>query len=210
LANLDPDCSTLLELGSGEGHFQELVAQKGQICVGMDIRQPVTGTVCDLVGDARRPPLKPGSLSVLVAANLIRHLVPRHKLGQYVKMWRGLLKPGGSLFIFEDEPSQATGPQRNFRDLQAFLAQLMPESRGPLMSLKRFQQLLEAEKLDHWTFGSQINHETIDATTVVRFLGGGQGVPTGQVAGLIKSIGRDGLAPGNYWWAEVGPLESEA
>ncbi len=210
LADLDPDCSTVLELGSGEGHFQALVAGQGQTCLGMDIRQPLSSTGCDLVGDARRPPLKPGSVSVLVAANLVRHLVPRHKLGQYVASWRALLKPGGSLFIFEDEPSQATRPERNFRDLQAFLAQLMPESRGPLMPLKRFQQLVTVEPADGWSFGQQFNHETIDAAAVVEFLSGGDGVASGLVGGLIKSIGRDGLAPGHFWWAQIGPVENEA
>lgn len=211
LANMEADQSTVLELGSGEGHFQSLVQKQGQQCLGLDIRSPSSGAVCDLVGDARRPPIKSGSISLLVAANLVRHLVPRHKLPQYINQWRGMLKPGGSLFIFEDEPSQATRPERNFRDLQAFLAQLMPEARGPLMPLKRFQALVEAEENPgQWQFGTQLNHETIDAGEVVRFLAAGDGVPSGAVAGLIKSIGRDGLAPGNYWWAQVGPTVGDS
>ena len=210
LSHLNSADSVVFELGSGQGHFRAQLQKQGCDCLGMDIRPPVAGMVCDVVGDARKVPLKPGSVSLLIAANLVRHLVPRHRLGDYISQWRGLLKPGGSLVIFEDEPSQATRQVRNFGDLQDFLAQLMPESRGPLMPLKRFKELVDCDNDgESWTFGIEHNQETINATEVVRFLAGGAGVPTGTVAGLIKSIGRDGLAPGKYWWAEIGPQESD-
>jgi len=210
ISRLDPDTDTVLELGSGEGHFRALLADLGHSCLGLERRLPAPGLQCDVVGDARRPPLRAGSLSVLVAANLVRHLTPRHHLAKWVAHWRGLLKPGGALFLFEDEPSQATIGARNFRDLQAFLAQLMPETRGPLLSLARFREMVVApEETAHWTIGRQRNQETISATEVVRFLSGGQGTPTGPVAGLIRSIGRDGLDPGEFWWARVGPRENE-
>jgi SAM-dependent methyltransferase len=210
LAGLDPSTDTVLELGSGEGHFRALVAGRGFPCLGLDLRPPAAGTVCDFVGDARRPPIRSGSVSVLVAANLVRHLVPRHRLPEHLASWRQLLKPGGVLFVFEDEPGQATVGERNFRDLQDFLAQLMPESRGPLLAQQRFRALVEAAD-DHaaWQFGSAANLETIDATAVVRFLAAGQGTPTGTLAALIRSIGRDGLQPGRYWWGMVGPTVVE-
>ncbi len=210
LSHLNPNTDVVLELGSGEGHFRALLAAQGHACLGMELRTGGTDVVCEVVGDARRPPLRVGSLSILVAANLVRHLTPRHHLAQWVSRWRGLLKPGGALFIFEDEPSQRTNATRNFRDLQAFLARLMPETRGPLMPLARFREsVVTAEDAAAWTFGRQRNRETISATEVVRFLSGGQGTPTGPVAGLIRSIGRDGLDPGDFWWARVGPSEIE-
>ena len=210
ISRLDPDTDTVLELGSGEGHFRALLADLGHTCLGLERRHPASGVQCDVVGDARRPPVRAGSVSVLVAANLVRHLTPRHHLAKWVAHWRGLLKPGGALFLFEDEPSQATIGTRNFRDLQAFLARLMPETRGPLLSLARFREMVVApEEPAQWTFGRQRNQETISATEVVRFLSGGQGTPTGPVAGLIRSIGRDGLDPGEFWWARVGPRANE-
>ena len=210
LSLLDRDADTVPELGSGEGHFMALVEAEGQACVGLDLRHPALGTTCDLVGDARRPPLRPGSVKLLVAANLVRHMVPRHRLGEFVAQWRSLLKPGGHLFIFEDEPSQAPPAERNFRDLQAFLAQMMPEARGPLLSLERFRQAIGAQTVpDGWAFGYQRNQETINATEVMRFLSAGEGAASGAVAKLVRAIGRDGLDPGQFWWAQAGPLESE-
>lgn len=205
LSQLDPAVDRALELGSGEGHVQDLIAAAGGQCLGLDLRHPATGTVCDLVGDARRPPVRPGSLKMLVAANLLRHLTPRHRLAEYVNSWRELLAPSGALFILEDEPSLATTAERNFRDLQEFLAQLMPESRGPLLPLARFRSDIAANAPGDWTFGTVRNRERIDATAVVRFLAGGQGTPTGPLATLIRSIGRDGLDPGCYWWACLRP-----
>jgi SAM-dependent methyltransferase len=210
LAGLDPASDVVLELGTGEGHFlaqaRALAGAGGVACLGLDLRSPALGTVCDLVGDARRPPVRPGSVSVLVAANLVRHLVPRHRLGETIAGWRRLLKPGGVLFILEDEPGTATIAERNFRELQDFLAQLMPESRGPLLSVPRFRALLGLTSDDpQWRFGSAPNDDVIDATATVRFLTAGQGTPTGPLVGLIRSIGRDGLRPGRFWWSQVGP-----
>ncbi len=210
ITRLDPISDTVLELGSGEGHFRALLAGYGRACLGLELRHPTAGVICDVVGDARTPPVRPGCVSVLVAANLVRHLAPRHHLAQWIAHWRELLKPGGALFIFEDEPSQATVATRNYRDLQAFLAQLMPETRGPLLSRRRFRELIsEPDDPESWTFGQQRNQETISATEVMRFLSGGQGTPTGPVESLIRSIGRDGLDPGDFWWARVGPSQNE-
>lgn len=210
ISRRDPATDTVLELGSGDGHFQALLAGLGHRCLGLERRYMDPGVRCDVVGDARRPPLRKGSLAVLVAANLVRHLTPRQRLAQWVTRWRRLLKPDGALFLFEDEPSQATIGERNYRDLQAFLARLMPETRGPLLSLARFRELVVAPpERAQWTFGRQRNHDRISATEVVRFLSGGQGTPTGPVAGLIRSIGRDGLDPGVFWWARVGPGKKE-
>ncbi|MFT7699829.1 MAG: hypothetical protein ACI8S7_001662, partial [Candidatus Krumholzibacteriia bacterium] len=198
------------ELGSGEGHFIGLLKARGVHCWGMDLRHPAGGVVCDLVGDARHAPIKPSSMSLVVAANLVRHITPRHRLLEYLTAWRSLLKPGGLLYLFEDEPSASLPAERNFRDLQEFLSRLMPESRGPLMSLDRFKSLLsESPDAANWTFGCQANEVTIDATTVVRFLAAGQGSPTGKQATLLRAIGRDGVSPGRYWYARVGPVPPE-
>ncbi|MDX2474203.1 MAG: methyltransferase domain-containing protein [Candidatus Krumholzibacteria bacterium] len=210
LSKLNPETDTVLELGSGEGHFKALVEAQGLHCLGLDLRHPVGGVVSDVVGDARRAPIRPGSLKILVAANLVRHIAPRQRLGEFVLAWRRLLKPDGQLFIFEDEPSQAPPAERNFRDLQAFLAQMMPESRGPLMSLERFRQTVGAEaKREGWNFGFQRNEETLNATEVMRFLSAGAGAQVGAVAKLVRAIGRDGLDPGQFWWAQVGAAEIE-
>lgn len=198
--------SRVLELGSGEGHFRRLLEDRGVTCLGLDLRHPDGGVVSDLVGDARRAPIRPGSISLLIAANLARHLTPRHRLLEHIMSWRKLLQPDGILYLFEDEPSASLPAERNFRELQDFLARLMPESRGPLISLNRFKKMIaKSSDLAEWQFGCQTNEVTIDATSVVRFLAAGRGSPTGREAALLRAIGRDGVSPGRFWWARVGP-----
>jgi len=197
----------VVELGSGEGHFVKLLQERGVKCIGIDLRHPAGGSVCDVVGDARQAPFKSGSISLLVAANLVRHLTPRYRLLERIADWRNLLSQDGALYLFEDEPSASLPAEKNFRDLQDFLARLMPESRGSLLSLDRFQRLLaETPDVGAWKFGCQSNDVTIDATAVVRFLAAGEGRHTGKEAALIRAIGRDGVSPGRFWWARVGPL----
>jgi hypothetical protein len=206
LSRLEPDSDVVLELGSGPGDFQALVAAAGHRSWGLDWRPPAAGTACDLVGDARLAPVRPQALTILVAANLVRHLAPRRRLPEFIARWRHLLKPGGALYVFEDEPGRATAAQANYRDLQSFLAQLMPETRGTLLARERFAQLVGADsEPGAWTFGSAANRSPLDAQAVLKFLAGSAGPPTGPVAGLMRRIGRDGLDPGRYWWARVGP-----
>jgi len=210
LSRLDADTDTVLELGSGEGRFSRRIAELAGGCLRLERRHPATGVVCDLVGDARFPPVRVGSVAVVVAANLVRHLAPRHRLGDWIAMWRRLLRPGGALFVLEDDPDPAVAAERNFRDLQTFLARLLPESRGSLLSWDRFRQLVGAEVgANGWTFGHDQNRELIDAAAVVRLIDGGRGRLTGAEAALSRAISAEGITPGRYWWACVGPLTSE-
>jgi len=207
-ANDNPEHGTVLELGVGQGCFRAGLPDSSRTYWGLDSRPRTAGTVCDLVGDARRPPVRPGSISLLIAANLVRHLVPRYRVSDCIALWRGLLAPTGRLFIFEDEPHRATAPGRNFYDLQGLLARLIPESRGGLLSCDRFRELAGVScDCSEWTFGSSRNETQLDARAVMTFLAQGKGATEGEVARLVKAIGRQGIAPVRYWWAEVGPKE---
>jgi SAM-dependent methyltransferase len=203
LSRLDPELDAVLDLGSGDGGFAALLAARGLRPWRLD-RCGGPEAAPDIVADARRPPIRPDSLALVVASNLVRHLVPRRELGTWVVRWRRLLKPGGSLYVFEDEPGTDTPARRNFRDLQDFLARLMPETRGPLLAAERFAALT-AERIPaaDWTWGSEANETAIDAGAVMRMLGAGVGAGRGPVAGLVRRIGRDGVAPGRYWWARL-------
>lgn len=210
LTTLDPGADLVLELGSGDGRFLSRLKDAGANCLGLERRHPAAGAVCDVVGDARRVPIRPGSLSAVVAPNLVRHLSPRPDLAVWIRRWRSLLKPGGQLFVFEDDPDPTVVAQRNFRDLQRFLARLMPESRGPLLSLSRFRSLAEAGPETGWAFGHQANREAVDPKAVLSLLEGGRGDLTGAEASLGNSIRRHGVSPGRYWWAQAGALPEEA
>ena len=193
----------ILELGCGDGCFRSVLAQAGCPSWGLDLTGPKLGTVAEVVGDALSPPIAVGSLDILLAANLLRHLVPVDRSLRFLARWMDLLKPGGSLFIFEDEPGDTPASVANYRDLMVFLQRLLPENRGPMLPLNDFQPLVKSLGLTaRWEFGQARNRYPINAAAVLEFLGVAEQVdrPLGR---LIEGIGRDGLDPGNYWWARA-------
>ena len=191
----DSDNSRNLELGCGDGRFQAEAARCGVKLWGLDLSPPAMGTTADIVGDACFPPITPGSLDLLVAPNLVRHLLAVSGGLEFLDLWLTLLKPGGSLFIFEDEPTNDTAATVNYRDLQDFLRQLVPESRGGLLPLAEFLELsAQAQPGLNWEHGLARNLQPIDSSPVLALLGPGP---------LKQSIVGEGLDPGRYWWAQA-------
>jgi SAM-dependent methyltransferase len=202
---LDPEISLprILELGCGDGRFREILTGRGIISLGLDRMGPHFGTVADVVGNALLPPVAAGSLDLLVAANLVRHLAPADPSLGFLTRWLLLLKPGGSLFIFEDEPGNSPVGVARYGDLQDFLCRLMPESRGPLLPLAEFQARVSAlQSSAGWDYDLVRNRQTINTDAVLEMLGQG-GEPVGEPGDLMKAIGRDGLDPGCFWWARA-------
>ena len=202
---LNPDSPFLqiLELGCGDGRFREILAGQGISSWGLDHVGPQGGTVADVVGDALVPPVALGSLDLLLAPNLLKHLVPADPALGFLSGWMKMLKPGGSLFIFEDDPRDFPAGVAHYRDLQEFLSRLMPESRGPLMPLKVFRARVSILGFAAcWDFGLVRNRQTIDAEAALAFLGQGR-EPMGEPGRLMKNISRDGLDPGYFWWARA-------
>jgi transglutaminase-like putative cysteine protease len=79
----------------------------------------------------------------------------------------------------------------------------MPENRGPLLPLTEFQALLKSLGLPaRWEFGLARNRYSINADAVLNWLGRGEPLD-GWLSRLIEGIGRDGLDPGNFWWARA-------
>ncbi len=193
----------ILELGCGDGRFGEALTGHGIASWGLDRMGPYAGTVADVVGDALTPPVASGSLDLLLAANLVRHFAPVDPTLGFLTGWLALLKSGGSLFIFEDEPGNAPAGVARYGELQDFLCRLMPESRGPLLPLAEFKTRVSVlgNNAD-WEFGIIRNRQTIDADVVLEMLGQ-DGEPAGEPGHLMRAIGRDGLDPGHYWWARA-------
>ncbi len=201
--NSDFPFPRILELGCGDGRFREALIHRGIISWGLDRVEPLRGTVADVVGDALCPPVAPGMLDLLLAANLVRHLASADPTLFCLTGWLEMLKPGGSLFIFEDEPGDTPAGVARYRDLQDFLCRLLPESRGPLLPLAEFQarvSVLEASAA--WDFGMIRNCQTIDSSVVLDMLSRG-GDKEGESGHLMKAIDRDGLDPGHFWWARA-------
>jgi len=207
---LDSSNPQILELGCGDGRFLGVLADHDIFSWGLDRIGPECGTVADLVGDALALPVAAGSLDLLLVPNLLRHLVTTDPALGFLAGWLDLLKPRGSLFIFEDEPVTEPAGAARYRDLQEFLSRLMPESRGPLLSLVDFQARAAAPCFFcNWEFGLIRNTQTIDTEVVLGFLDPGA-ASSGESDRLRTGIERDGLDPGNYWWARAfSPKERE-
>lgn len=193
-----------MELGCGDGRFAHNLQDYDFKVWGLDRMTPAGGTVADVVGDALLPPVAARSVDILVASNLVRHLTPFAADLDFVGRWLDLLKPGGALFIFEDEPCDHPPGAVNYRDLQEFLRRMMPASRGPLLPLAQFQERLGTRWSGAaWEFGRALNCSQLDPAVVVDLLRQG-GRPKGEPGRLIRSITRDGLEPGFFWWARAG------
>jgi len=187
----------VLELGSGDGTFTSLLRQAGHEPVTLD-RNPLA--TARIRGDALQPPLR-ACFDLVVAANLVRHLWPRLR-EQGPRCWRDLLVPGGTLWILEDEPLADPLPARNYRDLQALLAQLVPAGRQPLLGWAEFQNHRRAWNWDgRWDDGRQENTWPLDPAAVNAWLAPGVQEPGGEAARLTASIAAHGLSCGQCWWS---------
>jgi SAM-dependent methyltransferase len=209
---LHPDFSfpRILELGCGDGRFRSILAERDIPSWGLDRFGPDVGTVADVVGDALYPPVARRSLDFLLAANLLRHLVPADPALGFLAGWMELVKPGGSLFIFEDEPGEVPAGVARYGELQDILCRLMPQSRGPLLPVADFKaRVSNLEAAAGWEFGLVRNRQTIDSEAVLELLKQG-GDTTGQVGRLMRGIDRDGLDPGYYWWARASAVSEGA
>ncbi|MEN8005620.1 MAG: methyltransferase domain-containing protein [Candidatus Krumholzibacteriota bacterium] len=201
--SLDSPTSQIMEFGCGDGRFRDVLSGLGIACWGLDRIGPGGGTVAEVVGEAGSPPVASGSLDLLVVPNLLRHMLPAPADFSFLDRWLELLKPGGSLFIFEDEPGTDSPGKVNYRDLQVFLARLLPESRGALISLEEFQGRSSAFRTrDGWEFGLVRNRQAIATGPVLEMLGPGR-QSGGEPARLARNIGQYGLDPGHYWWARA-------
>jgi SAM-dependent methyltransferase len=201
-----PDTPLLraVELGCGDGRLLTLLRRRGLHCAGLDRLPRAAGSAAEVRGDACQPPLLPGSLDLVIAANLVRHLLPAQPACGFLSLWLSLLKPGGAVFILEDEPTANPPSAARYRDLQAFLARLSPGARGPLVSGKAFRRKLPpvlAARVD--ACGSAANAWPQDAGAVVAMLRAGAPTAGGEAARLADAISADGLSCGRQWWCRL-------
>lgn len=198
-----PDGFRAVELGCGDGALRDRLRRGGAWCAGLDLAPRALARGVDVRGDARRPPLRAASLDLVLAANLARHLVPADPGLRFLDAWLGLLKPGGSVVLLEDEPTDEPAAA-NHRDLQAFLARLAPAGRGPLVARDAFLGALPAHLASRVAGGAvAANARRLDAGAVLAMLERGRPQPGGEAARLVTSIRRHGLACGRMWWLRL-------
>ncbi len=197
----------LLDLGCGTGEVGRWLAPQGVPVWGLD-RLPVNpGGSLHVRGDALNPPIVPGSLDGVLAANLVHHALAQDPSGTFLRTWLGLLKPGGVLFLLGDQPEPGRNPAaRNFQKLQEFLADIMPGTRGPLVGVAKVSAALERQGAGQVRHGTRHNEQSPDSAAVLAMLAGsGSRQPGGAAERLIEAIHREGLAYGRYWWVEAHP-----
>ncbi len=188
----------VLELGCGEGGFTRLLRDHGASVVTLDRRRSAAA----VVGDALAPPLKAGAFTVVVVANLLRHLWRRVDPVRGPTVWRDLVARDGCLYILEDEPARAPRSVRNYRDLQAFLARLHGLQRGPLLSCDSFAKARRRwDWPGVWRDGMAPNTWPADPVAVVSLLAGDGVAPGSEADRLRRAIARDGLKYGSFWWS---------
>ena len=194
----------IIDFGSGQGELSSLLTGFDLSVWGLDRLPEAAGVAAQLRGDALYPPVLPGSLDCILAGNLVRHLLVQQKTGSFLQLWLELLRPGGCVFIFEDEPGSESEAVRNFKDLQAFLALLMPSTRGPLFSRSQFRkQVSRWTPGQQWSTGVVANAIKPDAEFVCNMLSEGLSAPESPSGAgqLLSRIERHGLSYGSYWWA---------
>ena len=199
-----PDLN-VLELGCGDGRFSRILAGQGADVWGLDLVPPARGSVARVVGDARRPPLRPGHWPMVVAANLLRHLAPDRGIAALVRGWLDLVAPGGSLWILEDAPGGTSAADANFAALQALLAEL--PGRGPLLDLAGFLAVMKApaatSNLTVTAAAEEENRYPLDSLAVLAMLESGRPASGTPADRLAQAIAADGVTCGRYWWARV-------
>ncbi|MBK8166019.1 MAG: methyltransferase domain-containing protein [bacterium] len=192
-----------LELGCGDGQMRAHVRAAGAWCAGLDCAPRGLAAAVDVRGDARHPPLRARSLDLVLAANLVRHLVPGDPELRFLASWLELLRPGGSVFVLEDEPSSGAAAA-NHRDLQALLARLAPTARGPLLAKDTFETLLPAHlRRCVVAGGTEANRWRQDAAAAMAMLASGHPRAGGEADRLLSAIRRHGLECGRMWWLRL-------
>ena len=193
----------VVELGCGDGRFTALMAGAGVRPLCIDRRPPYVGTVADLVADATALPLADGSVDVLVAGNLLRHIWPLSHDSPVPSGWQCCLATEGRLYVFEDEPADTPLAVRHYRDLLIFLTRFSGVGRRPLLPRRTFEAALATgpQRSGCWRLGWQDNHWPVDIAAIQGLLRGNGRKLTGEAQRLASAIDRDGLSYGIYWWA---------
>ncbi len=193
----------IVEIGAGDGGFAAVLGGHGASPWRIDRRPPWTGSAAQVVGDARELPLGEGTVDLLIAANLLRHVWPPPRGEAVPAEWLRCLAAGGKLYIFEDEPTARPRAARNYRDLQDFLAAVDPATRRPLLPRARFlARAAPGRTGSRWEWGVHPNLQPVRSPdSVIAWLRGGGGEAEGQAQRLAAAIARHGLAYGDYWWA---------
>ena len=117
----------VVEGGVGDGRLSERLRECGVDVLGVD-RDPFLRGV-DVLADLRELPFRDGSVGAIVLGDVLRHLDRRDR-GCVAEECVRVLDRGGRVIVLEDEADGRDAAERNYRDVLALLADLVP-GRGP-------------------------------------------------------------------------------
>ncbi len=193
-----------LDLGCGDGQLARDLREDGIPLWGLDRISRRLGVFPDLVGDALALPLAQQHVDLLLASNLVRHLLSADPEAKFLAHWLTALRPGGSIFILEDKPDHSTAARRNYLELQKLLAFLDGSQRGPLLEFENFLPLVQKHVPSGLMQGGTCpNNKKPDVRPILEFLVGKGKVPGGKIGALVGSLERFGLDYGDYWWLRI-------
>ncbi len=197
-----------IDLGCGDSDLAARLSGGSLAMWGLDRTGVEMGGTASVIADVRLLPVRPGSVDLLLAANLVRHLLPMNPDAGFLEHWLAVLRPGGVLYILEDMPDLSTPARRNYHGLQSFLARVCGPRRGPLLAEEAFQELVQENLPEVEILGGRaINVLRPDHRAVRDMLRGRGQTPTGEAKRLLRAITRHGLDYGDYWWARLRPRE---
>jgi len=192
----------VVELGCGDGLLTEQLRDRGVDPITIDRMSPTAGTIAAVVGDAIELPLCREQIDLVVAGNLLRQMWPLPEGAPVPDGWRDALAPAGCLYVFEDEPLSEPPAARHYRDLQVFLARLLPETRRPLLPLATFRRACAGSPgAAGWSFGLVDNGWPVDRQDVLVWLARPDLCAGQEAARLVAAIAADGCSYGRFWWA---------
>lgn len=199
----------LLELGCGDGRFTRVLRAVNPDILALDLRQNIKSEnpdIPNIVADARHLPLKPGACRMLLAANLLRHLIGPQRDFNDLETWLEFLPEGGVLWILEDDPQAEDAAERNYRDLQGFLCRVFPAMRGPLIAQDLLLQHVDrrGERRPAVSHGRLKNEYQVDSPeNVYIMLARLFDEHPEETTRLHESIRKHGLRYGTYWWVRI-------
>lgn len=195
------DSPQVVDLGCGRGDLARWFEPWNIQVWGLD-RFPLHGAHFHIRGDALAPPIARGTLHGVLAGNLIHHMLRQDPTATFIQNWLNLLADGGWLVLLGDDPGRPDFPGRwNYRQLQEFLAELMPDERGALMPLQDVLEHLEKHGAREIRSGTMLNQTSVSQEDVLSLLRGSQpGDLHGTPRKLVQQIEKHGISYGRFWW----------
>jgi SAM-dependent methyltransferase len=181
-----------IEIGAGEGRLTRRFADCGIRLHAVDLR-----STAEIRADACALPFVGGSLGLVVAGNLLRHLEEPARAG-FLDQAGAVLASGGRLLLIEDEPEARDPAESNYRHALELLKYADP-ARGGVLDLDGVLATRPDSLARLVVDVSVDNEESIDdASAPLRWLSSRGFADQPGFRELSDAVARDGMSYGRY------------